>query len=301
MDMITIFAVVMILVLAGTFWYIRKRRNKTPNDLLQRPDFIYEVINTTIDDRNHYEVVFDVSDSGLDKRFSGSCIACNRSTLLVDTNIPYQVPSWTGQPVRAFFSSGRGMKSTMYECLTRIERVTPYRSGFALELAMPSRLMTNQRRAFVRFAPPTMLVANISVWSQSVDAERLSPASLPHPTVNMPEVYLKNISAGGAGLGLVLHAPLGALAKSGDPLLIRFELRDGEGRTALALWVCAVIVTNKEAPKHHALALRFTRWVIEGEPGQELSWFPANADMGIPPLAAWVMRRHLEIHRTNVV
>lgn len=301
MDILWILAGGIALVLAGTAWLLLSRRTKTSGDLLQQPDYIFEIINTTIDDRNHYEIVFDIPDSGMDKRFNGSCIACNRQTFLVDTNISYQVPTWTGQAVRVFFSSGRGTKTSMFECSSRIMRVTPYRSGFALELAIPTRLTANQRRAFVRFAPPSSLVANISLWNEVTNADRLSPASLPHPVVNLPEVFLKNISAGGAGLGLSQHSPLNGLLKSDDPLLVRFELRDSEGRIVLSLWVAAVVISVKDMGKHQAMALRFTRWVIEGEPDQELSWFPATPETGIPPLAAWVMRRHLEIHKTTVV
>lgn len=301
MDMLWVLVGGIALIFAGTVWFLLSRRAKPTGDLLQQPDYIFDIINTTIDDRNHFEIVFDIPDSGMDKRFSGSCIACNNQAFLVDTNISYQVPTWTGQPVRVFFSSGKGTKTSMFECSSRILRVTPYRAGFALELALPARLIANQRRAFVRFAPPSGLVANISLWNEVTSEDRLVPASLPHPVVNLPEVFLKNISAGGAGIGLSLQSPLNGHLKPDDFLLIRFELRDNEGRIVLSLWVGAVIISIKDMSKQQAIALRFTRWVIEGEPDQELSWFPATQEIGIPPLAAWVMRRHLEIHKTTVV
>lgn len=299
MDVMWVLVAAGVLLIFGA-WHLYQRRANAPVDLLADVEYIVTLLNTTIDARNNFEIVFDTDVPGMDKRFNGSCIACNTQTFLIDTNIGYSVPSWAGQAVNVLFSLGKGPRVHMYECHSSIQRVIPYREGYALELVLPKKLILIQRRAFLRLAPPSGLVARISLWHKPAIDGRLVISGIPVADATQPVLHLNNISAGGAGLRLPKHYPRVDALSPGEQILVRFELRDNEGNSTLMLWVIATIIMSRETTKNVTFAVRFTKWIIEGDPEQELTWFPVNAGMGIPPLASWVMRRDLELHKTQL-
>ena len=168
-----------------------------------------------------------------------------------------------------------------------------------MELTLPAQLRSEQRRAFVRLSPSRTLIGDFSFWMGGPGLDRRrTPESMPEPDVPFSSIKLHNISAGGARLILEGKSGVDLPLEKEIPVRIRGVLLGAENKIDLALWLGAEVVMTQEEPVGRVLSVRFRKWALEGEdPKAELSWFPVNPEGGVPPLAAWVMHKHLELYR----
>ncbi len=69
-----------------------------------------------------------------------------------------------------------------------------------------------------------------------------------------------------------------------------------EKKPTQSFWLsCRVrALTHDEQENMWQVSLRFDAWSLHEEGAEKISWFPTDSDQSVPPLAAWIMRSHME-------
>lgn len=292
--LLLLIAVVLLLVLALVVGLYFRSRNKQLSSAQMGQQRVEDILQEALDSRSVFNVRFEVEDVK-DRFMRGPCVAVGSNKLLIDVNINYAVPTWVGLPVRVYFSSNKG--TLLYEFSTSIARTVPYLGNVALELYFPNTIVPNQRRAFVRFTPPNRFVGNIRLWKGRIvqHVEGLQPHAVPAHTLDGDALTIDNISAGGIRLAFTRMQYDSALLDTDQLVLLCLTLRNGDGLEILTLWLVSTVMQCIEEKRRIMVSLKFERWAPEGDGDSPLSWFPVGREGGVAPLAAWVMRRQLEI------
>ena len=288
-------------VLGMGIFFLRRKGDGEPGGLLETPTFISQMLTQGMDQRCRFDVSLGTGDDRA-RVLRGPCVAVEQTAFTIDANLGYNMPSWTGQQVQVFFTMHRGRTSSSYDCTTEISGIVPYRGGYAIRLRIPAKLANNQRRAFVRLAPSRGLVADMGLWMDcaALKSGNTAPMDLTEPTFPFENLRLDNVSAGGARVTVEFserrHA-IQAQVSKGHALLLHLRLRDvPDGRT-LTLWLKCVVTLVQPETGGVGIGLRFTSWAATTDPQAEFAWFSGEKEGGVAPLAAWVMRRHLEIYK----
>lgn len=254
------------------------------------------LLQDAMESRSIFNIRFE-GEAMRERFLRGPCVALGKDKILIDANLTYGVPSWVGQPVQVYFALSSSKSSVFYEFRTAIARTVPYLGNVGIELHIPDRLVPNQRRAFVRFSPPQRFVASIRLWTGRATRmlDSITPNNAPRASLSGNALSLDNISAGGLRIISPANAYDDMQPEKGDVALVNLVLRNAEGQETLNLWCTTSIVQNLLEKNRSILSLKIERWAPEGDPDATLSWFPVVREGGVPPLAAWVMRRQLEV------
>lgn len=257
---------------------------------------VQDMLQEAIEARAVFNVRFGV-DSMRDRYLRGPCVAVSDDSILIDANLTYGVPGWVGQQVQVYFTTNSSSGSSFFEFTTTISRTVPYLGNVGIELFLPDKIVTNQRRAFVRFSPPNRFVGSTRLWSGSMlnRLEGLQPINIPEPSLSGDALSIDNISAGGLRLVFPTDQFDDMPVSTDQTILLNLTLRNADGAETLNLWLITSVVQEIRESGRSLLSLKFTRWAPEGEKDIPLSWFPLGREGGVPPLAAWVMRRQLEV------
>ncbi len=287
-----------LLLVAVLVWRVYGSRSRSPGNALENPKFIAATLNEAHDRRSIFEVRFEDPELR-DRSLRGPCEAVEGHKLLIDVNLRSNAPSWINRRVRVFFNISGPRSTAFYSFFTTVVEL-PKRGGtFLVALPFPRKLRNEQRRAFVRLSPRRSMVNDLSIWLKgSAVAGIKAPSAMPEPDVEFKKILLDNISAGGARV--ILRGPLDIPVDKGRLIRIHALLAGAENKGDLSLWLDAEVLMAKPQRDGLVLGLRFRRWTQEGDdPHPELSWFPVTDDGAVPPLAAWVMHKHLEIHHDS--
>lgn len=277
-------------------WFFCVRRKEKNRQLQMSQNSVLDLLQEGIDSRATFNIRFEI-DSMRDRFLRGPCVAVSEDSILIDANLTYGVPGWVGQQVQVYFSPTTNSGSSFYEFTTTISRTMPYLGNVGIELFIPDKIVTNQRRAFVRFSPPNRFVGSIQLWNGRVlnQLEGLQPASMPDSILSGDALSIDNISAGGLRLVFPTDQFADMPVSTEQSLLLNLTLRNSDGAETVNLWFVTSVVQEIRESGRSLLSLRFVRWAPEGEKNVALSWFPLGREGGVPPLAAWVMRRQLEV------
>lgn len=285
-------------VTAAVAWRVYAARSRPPRSALEDPTFIAETLNKAIARRSRFNVQFMAPELNA-RTLQGLCTAVKTKTLRIDTDLSYSVPSWRNQQVRVSFNVTTPRGATFYSFVSILTDFTPQHGSLALDLMLPRQLHTEQRRAFVRLSPLRGMVDDLSMWTEEPAVTVITtPVSMPEPDIGFDGIDLSDISAGGARLLLLGKLCTDLSIGKKDIVRLHALLSGTENKGNLSLWLEGEVLMLKEHADGMMVTLRFRRWTQEGENSQaEFSWFPVNNEGAVPPLAAWVMHKHLEIHR----
>lgn len=286
----------LVCLLLVTGFVVYNRRVSRFRQSMRHQQSVDETLLDAIDSRSVFNVRFAIAELK-DRYLRGPCVALGADKILVDVNLSYAVPAWIGLPVQVYFTYTNGKNNVFYEFSTTIARTVPYLGNVALELYIPNKLHEVQRRTFVRFSPPNRFVGSIRLWKGRIvrHVEGLQPKAVPTSDLDGDALTIDNISAGGVRLVFSSHVYDRAQVNPGEPVLLSLILRNGDGSENLVLWLVGSIVQELRESDRVLLSLKFERWAPEGDSDASLSWFPVGREGGVSPLAAWVMRRQLEV------
>lgn len=290
--------IAVLFVTAAVVWRVYAAKNRSPRSALEDPTFIAEVLNKALDRRSRFHVRF-MDPEFKARTLEGVCTAVRSKTLRIDAGLSYDVPSWRNQKVRVSFTLTTPRGATFYSFVSILTDFTSQRGSSTLGLMLPRQLHTEQRRAFVRLSPLRGMVDALSMWTEEPAVTAITtPVSMPEPDIGFDGIDLSDISAGGAKLLLLGKLCTDLSIEKKDIVRLHALLSGAENKSNLSLWLEGEVLMLKEHVDGMLLTLRFRRWAQEGEDSQaEFSWFPVNNEGAVPPLAAWVMHKHLEIHR----
>lgn len=229
----------------------------------------------------------------------GICVAINADRMLIDVGLPHQPDQWIGRKAHVYFQLSGRKGPEHYDFFSPIIRIAAYNDGYALEIKKPRQILNNQKRAFVRLQPSSELIEEVVLWY--VPARSGSPGDMTYlrEAFCAGDVQIQDISAGGVRVRLNNSDPVVKRFKAADIGVMRLVADNGEERGQLNLWlVCQLVIVRQEKGSPTSdISFKFRKWATDPGDGEDFAWFPTEKDGGVPPLAAWVMRRHLEIHR----
>ncbi|MEG1609607.1 MAG: hypothetical protein RR317_00290 [Bilophila sp.] len=302
MDIANVVAVI-ILVGAGALLFmiskILHKKYRTQLELVGQKQAVISILDEAVNNRCRLDIKFIKGDMG-GRYMRGPCMAIGSEKILVDTGLRYGLQGWIGQEVHVFFQLSNAEGLRYYDFFSSVTRVHRYEGGYALELETPNSLNNNQKRTFVRLIPTWRMVRELNLWTQLTESGLSTPpVDMPPPAYTAASVTVDNISGGGIRLIIALEEG------EDPPLLTREEklyfylsVQGMEHKENLQLWLVGEIVDFKATtPEIFSLSLRFQSWAPDTASDLELSWFPVDGEGGVPPLAAWVMLRHLEMSR----
>lgn len=297
-DLLKLVGVMVVIVLAATaFILIRRNAENKRRTLVVQKD-----IQSTLQRAHLNRTQMDVQIEGdsMSSRFlRGPCAAVDSARLLIDTNLPYSVNAWIGQKVHVYFQFRGAGGMEYYDFYSVVTHVLLYKTGYALELGIPKQLNNNQKRTFVRLEPPSNLIEEVMVWY--VPPQQGTPGTLGtlRHAYCAGEVKVEDISAGGVRVRLSNQDVVVERFNIGDQAMTHLVAGSGEGKEPINLWLLGeVVLMRKDSEQYAEMSLKFRKWAAEPAEGEDFAWFPVEKGGGVPPLAVWVMLRHLEVHRT---
>lgn len=241
-----------------------------------------------------------VSQGESNRFMRGPCAAVDSGRLLIDTNLPYAVNSWIGRKAHVYFQLRGAAGMEYYDFFSPVSRVLPYKTGYALELTLPGQLNNNQKRTFVRLEPLDSMITEMMLWY--VPPHKGTPVGLGslRQGYSTGDIRVKDISAGGIRIRLNKHDPVVGRFGVADLAMTHIVADNGEGKENLSLWLLGevVLVRAVGTSLFTDVSLTFRKWASDPAEGEDFAWFPVEKGGGVPALAAWVMLRHLEIHRS---
>ncbi len=241
-----------------------------------------------------------VTDENVTSPFMrGVCVAINADRMLIDVSLPHQPNQWIGRKAHVYFQLSGRKGPEHYDFFAPITRIAAYNDGYALEIQKPRQILNNQKRAFVRFQPSSELIEEVILWY--VPSHRGSPGDMAYlrEAFCAGDVQIQDISAGGVRVRLNNSDPVVKRFKPADVGVMHLVADNGEDRGQLNLWlVCQLVIVRQEKGSATSdISFKFRKWATDPSEDEDFAWFPTEKDGGVPPLAAWVMRRHLEVHR----
>lgn len=287
------------LVMIGATLY---RKHRTRQKLVGQKKTVVGILHDALNNRCRLDIKFTKGDTS-GRYMRGPCMAVGDDKILVDTGLRYGLHGWIGMEVHVFFqlSTSKGMR--YYDFFSTVMQVHRYEAGYALELKTPEKLNNNQKRTFVRLIPTWRMVKELNLWTRLPQfGLHLPPVEMPPPAYTAASVTIDNISGGGIRFLLALEEGEAPPAlEQGEKLYVYLSAQGLERKETLQLWLTGEIVDFKDTtPEIFAVSIRFQSWAPDTAPDVELSWFPVDNEGGVPPLAAWVMLRHLEVSHKQV-
>lgn len=300
------------LVLAAVA-YRNAKKKYIPHDWVVDPKEISSILETSIDQRSRYEIIFPVE--GEDRRPSvvSSLHSQQAGVLNFECHdIRNLSSSWLGRTSEIYFKIKVEGKFYFYSFNTVVDGIRKTReNSWMLSFRMPHNLEAKQKRNFLRIAPPSEYVLGIAVWPTDPVTGAL-PTDIrlcgrPHLALvpgRVAQLELKDISAGGGRIivqredaqnsGLEFHI--------GDKLVLLLDLLEPEDSSRLRmLFHCRVQNPFIDFSSQNVeLGFQFIKWgkIKEGT-STELEWFRLSKGGEVEPLGNWIMRRHLEDYREH--
>lgn len=258
---------------------------------------VHGILEEALNSRSRLDIKFVDGDMA-GRYMSGPCMGLREDRLLVDTNLQYVMHNWLNQRVHVFFQLSEGKKNRYYDFFSTVTGIHSYEGAYALELEMPHNLNNNQKRTFVRLTPNWPMVKDIQVWTDLTQMGLVStPKAMPLPSCVASAVKVDNISGGGIRL-LIRRRESKLNLEKEDGVFLHIHLEGPDDKNPLGLWLAGkVVFFQRLSDAMDSISLQFRAWAPDVQPEEDLSWFPVDGQGGVPPLASWVMLRHLESSR----
>ncbi|MCA1944184.1 MAG: hypothetical protein LDL30_02725 [Desulfovibrio sp.] len=302
-------------VCVGLFNFIRRRLRGQPPPvgLIADAKEIRALLDQALVERSRMDVKFLPAD-GSRKSMPCSLVDMSGNTLTLDPPSFVEArPDWMGRQVQCFFRLNTAKGQTLfYTFETTILGVDARGDRTArLLAAVPPVMRLEQKRSFLRIDPPQQYFLGLALWRDRWEPSTLPPSNIKEwgrpPLVFMPDksrnpVMVSNISASGLRLSVRPDAAkeVNLAPQVGSRVLILLDLYDPDTERKRRFWLRCRIQNLHEDFNTHNLELGMQiiasgRPILEEIP-YELAWQAVGED-GVEPLAAWVMRRHLELYR----
>lgn len=277
--------------------YRISRRNVHARESIAR-----SILEMAVIQRSTFRMDFQRKDLG-GYKIAGSCADVKRDYIVIDMGSAFVSADWVGEEVLVFFEVSFKRKPSYYQFRTRISSVRRLDAAAQLYLPIPPYLDPGQKRSFLRVTPDKASVLGLGLWPLTgatplpTSVEGVPPATVNFRPGQAEVVTLENISAG--GMRVVFNkshpAPKELSLEKGSQMLCLLLLKPMEGSKPLIFWFTAVITMDAEDTDHsHHVGVRFTNWAQMDTGKKNFFWFPIDKGEGAAPLAAWVMRHHLE-------
>lgn len=211
-------------------------------------------------------------------------------------------PMWEGREVNVFFYVRREGRYDFqsFDAVVRVVRQSEF--GPLAELKPLTLFLPTQRRAFVRFSPPSHCVQAFDVRCAKAEAGKtLGEEYQAHQVAwqRLPRAescVLKDISGGGARLHVVPDFPLYAELRPGDLVLLYIKLA-GVKRIGPIEMITAGTCVNVRAVSGHdgsdpykTLGITFSVYGEYSTENGKMVWKTVNPQRGLPGLANWVIQ-----------
>ena len=272
-------------------------------DVNARTRIARSIIDTAIDQRSTFRLEVQRGEFKGYKA-TGTCVQIADNRIVLDMDGAFASSHWDGEEVQAFFQVSFRRKPSFYQFRTVISSVQKKTNTTLVRLPVPAFLDPGQKRSFLRVTPQRAAVLGIGLWPISdtaplpISVSKLAPPLLSFRPGKSDLLHLDNISAG--GLRLIVDksidiAHMVDLDKGSQVLCLLVLKAMEEGKVPQAFWLACTITDVGEGEKHSRyVGTRFTNWALMESGQDQISWFPINKDKSVAPLAAWVMRHHLE-------
>ncbi len=237
----------------------------------------------------------------------------DREKLLLEITSAARIStSWIGREVSCFFRyTARDKKLRFFTFTSSIVGVKKQPNLLHnVILETPKKLERNQKRAWIRLEPPSQYVLGVAMWPQLPKKKDHRAISLKQwgrpllayvPGSSTNPLILDNLSAGGLAL-LLLHSRIKDAWHGfflSQKLYLLLELYDPDSSKRLRFWLETKVRNLLKNPETHdiKLGLEITAWGrLFKEEGYKLKWTDTGGH-GVDQLAAWAMKRHLELYR----
>lgn len=220
--------------------------------------------------------------------------------------------AWIDRPVECFFRLRHKRDQYLHYAFTStIVGIRKTEQDIALlSLELPRKVELHQKRAFLRVDPPQQYLLGLALWPEPTARHPDTRANIKRwgkPSLIMDPgrgdnpVSIINLSAGGIRLfcrHLQIKRTDVTFAIAGRFLLM-LDIYDPELAKKRRYWFACRVQNLYEdfETRNQEVGLQFTEvgWLQEGD-DRLLEWRPVE-DAGVESLAAWVMKRHLELYR----
>jgi hypothetical protein len=278
--------------------YVVARRFFRRKSALKRNPVVRELLDHAVAQRSVMRVEFVLSDGG-GMFFSGPCGSVGSRLLRVDACLKSPLPERLGAVVEVTFAlTNRGARSH-YRFMSRVRGMPRRRGGVALLLECPEEITHNQKRGFVRLAPPKETIFGVGIWPLAAGAPRPpEPAALGNAAFSYRQdkegrLSLANISAGGLNVKVSEAGEDASDIRPCPRLLCLLLLRALEKGQLLPIWLDCSVVRSESGESAVSLGLRFDAWAVPNRGRDGVEWFPVGGDGAVGPLASWVLRRQM--------
>ncbi len=291
--------------------YRNAKKKYIPHDWVVDPKQIFNILETSIDQRSRYEIIFPVEGEDHRPSIVSSLHSQQAGVLNFECHdIRNLSSSWIGRTSEIYFKIKTEGKFQFYSFRTVVDGIRKVReNSWMISFRMPQNLESKQKRHFLRITPPSEYVLGIAVWPTDPVTGAL-PTDIrlcgrPHLALvpgRVAQLELRDISAGGGRIiiqredaqssGLEFHI--------GDKLVLLLDLLEPEDSSRLRLlFHCRIQNPFIDFSNHNVeLGVQFIKWgKIKEAASTELEWFRLSQGGEVEPLGNWIMRRHLEEYR----
>lgn len=262
-----------------------------------------DTIHIAIDQRSFFRLDF-LSSELRGHKAEGPCVGIKGNHLYIDVVGRFATVEWRSEKVRVLFQTTFKRKPSYYQFNTTVTDVRRQGSNTILTLLVPSYLDPGQKRNSLRITPYKKSILGLGLWPMPkgmalpTSLEELPPSLLSYRPEKVETIMLDNLSAGGMRLTMDKHVPLSPempMEKGSRVLALLILEASEEGGKSLALWLVSKILMIQEPDeKVYNFGIRFSHWAMMERQKRPLAWFPLSENDSVAPLAAWVIRHHME-------
>jgi len=288
---------------AGFLVAFLRKRSISRNLHQQSARVVRELLLTAIDQRSTMSLEF-TSENLHGRVLTGPCSSFENGVVTVDAVLEHGLQTWLDEPVDVSFTLKYKDTSAYYFFTSQVVGWQTGPLAASVELALPTHILSQQKRSFVRINPLPGHILGIGLWSldptqplprQSTD---LGSAALSYRPGKLTQCTLLNLSAGGMRMEVpptMLQLLPAALALHSQ-LLCLLLLRSPDNDHPMPFWLaCTVVslVTHSEETTV-TIGMKFRAWSLSETGNSSIAWFPAGKSGEVSPLASWVLRQQLE-------
>lgn len=311
MDDGTIFLFLCCTLVGGTCWYFYNKRvllSTLRKEKEQHRKIAYALLEKSVDQRAVFRIE-DTSPHKTNDHIQGVCTKITKNEIFIAVTNAVTGIDLVEKNVKIYFSISLKRKLNYFQCTTKILDSKFSQGVLLLCAVMPKSIDTGQKRNFVRVTPHKDAILALAIWPLDEKAllpaqyADLDPAAFQFRPNKSNELLLDNISGGGMRI-IITRAEEQQSdidLTLGSRLLVLVVLRSDDTHKPLPFWVVGKIRMASEVTNPNngiVVGFSYINWAImERGKTTPISWFPADANGCISPLASWTMRHHLEQHK----
>lgn len=293
------------------FLHFRPKKPYVPRDWIFDPTQILYVLNFSLTQRAKFELQFAMADEARRPALRCGIVDIDEEGLTLEASgLTVLSERWQGRRADCFFMLRRQEQYIFYAFTSTITRITREKDICLIQLALPEKLETRQKRSYLRITPPEEYMLGAAIWrglDMPDDAVRSDLALWGRPSrIWLPgtreDFSIRDLSSG----GMRLHLPRHILAEEMDSIhisaqfMVMLDLWDPDKARRLRFW----LLCRMQSPvldfetKGMDIGVQFLAWAKPSNAGDSsLLWLKLASSGEVEPLGNWIMRRHLEFFR----